>query len=175
MITHQRLLELLIYDPDTGVFTWLRRPGSDRLTNTWNSRYAGAVAGWLREGYRHIRLDGGSYLAHRLAWLWVHGSWPAALIDHINGDRADNRIANLREATQSQNVQNSRKRRNNTSGYKGVTWHEPLRKWRARISVPSKQIFLGYFTCPDEASRAYEAAARTYHGEFANTGRLGDT
>lgn len=168
MITQERLRELLDYDPETGLFVWLQRDeiaGSDKI---WNKKHAGKTAGYLSGlGYRPIKIDGHKYLAHRLAWLYVNGRWPAAFIDHINGNRADNRIANLREATQSQNQQNRGLTKHNTSGRKGVSWRRDIRKWSAQIAVSSKQIFLGYFTCPDAAAAAYEAAARKYHGEFA--------
>lgn len=168
MITQELLQELLDYDPDTGVFTWLRRPGNDRCTNSWNARYAGNRAGLVNaRGYRMIRIGGPQYRAHRLAWLYVHGEWPADQIDHINGVSDDNRIANLREATNSENCRNKGKMPNNTSGFKGVYWNKNTRKWLAGIRVSLKFIPLGYYDCPKEAAAAYAVAAAKYHGEFA--------
>lgn len=172
MITQERLRELLDYNAETGHFVWRRRLGSDRDTNAWNERFADTIAGGLNgNGYRQIRLDGCRYKAHRLAWLWVHGCWPAADTDHINGDRTDNRIANLREATRAENMRNRGANKNNTSGHKGVTWRRDVRKWHARIVVSRRHIRLGHFDTPEAAAEAYEVAANKYHGEFANTGK----
>lgn len=169
-LTREHIRELLSYDPETGQFTWLRRPGSDRCTNTWNTRFVGTVAGSINDqGYRVICIDRSDYRAHRLAWLYVSGEWPPAEIDHINGDRADNRIANLRQASRAENMRNCRKRRDNTSGRKGVSWDNRDRKWYAKIKVNSKDTYLGVFDCPDEAAAAYEAAAERLHGQFART------
>jgi hypothetical protein len=159
-ITAERLRELLHYDPATGLLTWLVNP-SPRVR-------IGDVAGRVRsDGYRIVRADGQRYLAHRLAWLHVHGEWPPHHIDHINGDPSDNRFANLRPATGSQNQANARKPRTNTSGYMGVRWHTAARKWEARIRLSGRQSSLGCFDCPAEAHAAYMAAAKKYYGEFA--------
>jgi hypothetical protein len=156
-----RLREVLSYDPETGAFTW--------LVSTARHRRIGDVAGCVKDGYRQIGIDGRRYRAHRLAWLWMTGEWPSAEIDHINGDPADNRIANLRPATSSQNKANARKRSRNTSGWKGVSWHARDRKWRAMIGVAGRQQHLGYFDCPAEAHAAYVRAAEHHFGEFART------
>lgn len=156
----------LNYNAETGVFTWKTRPGSDRHTRTWNAKYAGTIAGsfdgW---GYRKIKIDGAFYRAHRLAWLIVHGIWPRGDIDHVNGTRDDNRLVNLREATPSENNQNQRLRRDNTSGFRGVT-ADPGRRsrtWKAEIRIDGRARNLGRFVTPDAASRAYEAAADVLH------------
>jgi hypothetical protein len=106
-------------------------------------------------------------MAHRLAWLWVHGRWPGCEIDHINSDGLDNRIQNLREATHAQNQRNQSKRSDNTSGLKGVSWHKRGKKWKAQICHMGKWHALGLYDCSEEAHKAYVAAAHRFHGEFA--------
>lgn len=153
-ITVERLRELLDYNPVTGVFKW--RP-------TLKMRRKGLVAGTQHtKWYWHIRVDKRWYLAHRLAWLYVYGRWPADEIDHINGVRFDNRIANLREATTTQNRQN---RKPKVAGLKGVQKY--YHRWRARIYVSGKCIWLGSFTTQEAASAAYREAAIKHYGEFA--------
>jgi hypothetical protein len=161
MITAERLRELVNYNSDTGVFTHVRRRGVK----------AGAVAGCLRGpgDYRVMQAGGRQYLAHRLAWLYVTGSWPAAEIDHINGDKADNRFANLREATSSQNKWNAGASSRNKLGLKGVAFHKKSGRWRAIIGKDNKSITIGYFATPGEAHAAYCTAAERLHGDFART------
>jgi hypothetical protein len=163
MITAERLRELLAYDPETGVFTW--------LVARSNHIKVGDIAGWLNgeEGYTRIKVDGHPYMAHRLAWLHVTGSWPVTQIDHVNCTRDDNRWTNLREATQSQNAANVRIRgKTKASGFKGV--HRHGRRWKAVITKDGRNTSLGYFDAPEEAHAAYVKAAREYHGEFARAG-----
>jgi hypothetical protein len=152
-LTVDRLHYLLNYDGATGEFTWrVKRRGCAQ----------GSRAGCrMKSGYDIIRLDNMLHLAHRLAWLHTTGSWPAHQIDHINGDRADNRISNLREATNIENAHNRRKRRNNKSGYAGVRVES--HKWLAEIKVNYKPIRLGLFATPEEASEAYQKARKKYH------------
>lgn len=154
-------LSRIHYAPDTGVFTWVR-PASRRVQ-------AGQEAGWLNDsGYVLVSLDGIKYRAHRLAWRIVYGYWPKNQIDHINGDRTDNRIVNLREATDAQNRQNTRKRVDNKSGYVGVYYASWANAWRAEIRVAGKQRKLGYFATPELAHAAYakaKAEVHTFHLE----------
>lgn len=110
---------------------------------------------------------GKSYKAHRLAWLYMHGELPDKSIDHINGLKTDNRIANLRLATNAQQKQNRPRNLNNSSGYKGVARAET--KWRARINANGRHYYLGRFDTPEDAHNAYVAAAHRLHGEFART------
>lgn len=155
---------LLLYNPDTGIFTWKVSPNSNVP--------AGRVAGTKRgAGYWAIRMNGGAYQAHRLAWVVMTGEPPSHDIDHINGIRDDNRWANLRSATMSQNCANSTKQRNNCTGYKGVSTltHSPNR-WQAQIHINGKNNYLGIFTSPELAHEAYMKAAREAHGEFATDG-----
>ena len=102
-------------------------------------------------------------MAHRLAWFYVYGAWPNGDLDHINGDKLDNRIANLREATRKQNMQNVRQHKHNTSGVKGVAWHSQRNKWRAYIFVDYRQIHLGLFDTKEAAAAARMNAEEIYH------------
>jgi len=159
MITQDRLKELLSYDSDTGLLTWLvdRNAGS----------YAGDIAGTLmNKGYIHIKVDGSLYLGHRLAWLYCHGYLPS-MLDHIDGDRVNNKLSNLRIADRFQNAHNAVKRIDNTSGFKGVGLHTLTGKWRARIRFRNTRKSLGLYDTPELAYEAYCKAADTLHGEFA--------
>jgi hypothetical protein len=159
-LTAERLRELLHYDPNTGEFRW-------RVAK--KGMYAGTVAGCHNrygDGYRLIGIDGRLYREHRLAWLYMTGAWPTHEIDHINGDRVDNRFCNLQEATPTENRRNSRKRVNNTSGYKGVSWDSTKGLWKARITVGRKEKFLGRFSSPERAYIAYIFATWDHHGDF---------
>ena len=162
-LTADRLRQLLSYDASTGIFT-------RRISQT-NRVKVGDIAGSPNQkGYINIMVDGRLYPSHRLAWLYVHGEWPRAQIDHINGTKTDNRIANLREATNSQNMQNMRTARSdNTSGLLGVRWHKRDKRWHARIMVDGKARHLGSFGSSDDAQAAYLAAKRQLHdfGEVA--------
>lgn len=157
MLTAERARELLRYDPNTGHLSWKEQrrgaipPGQPIRT--------------LSHGYVVVCVDYQRCLAHRLIWLMVHGRWPERQIDHINGNRSDNRIANLREATALQNLRNSAKRKNNTSGYKGVSFEKRTKKWIARIKLDAKRLHIGSFDTPEEAHLAYCAAAATHFGE----------
>ncbi len=154
-------LSRIKYDPDTGDFTWVC-PASRRVS-------AGQKAGWLNDsGYVLISLGGVKYRAHRLAWRIVYGYWPSDQLDHINGNRADNRIANLREATDAQNRQNTAKRIDNKSGYVGVYYAPWANAWRAEIRVAGVRRKLGYFSAPELAHAAYskaKAELHTFHPE----------
>lgn len=151
-------METLDYDPATGVFTWKPRPDGPAK---WNTRYAGKQAGQvIPAGYRVIAIDTKAHYAHRLAWLWVHGEWPAIKIEHRNRRKDDNWIDNLRLATNSQNGTNK-------NGVLGVTFYKPTQKWRARIMRDKREIYLGYFLTKEEAIIARNKAATELHGEFA--------
>lgn len=168
MITRERLMELLDYDPETGIFVW-------RVARNSRTR-AGSIAGAVAThstGYqcRRIGIDGRSYLAHRLAWLYLHGRWPVDQIDHIDNDSLNNRIANLREARHAENMRNRGAQANNVSGLKGVSWDKKSRKWYAAIKCNGRMQSIGRFERIEDAASAYEATARRIHGEFANTGR----
>jgi len=165
MITQQELKSHLDYDPQTGVFYWRPREGVRR---EWNTRYAGTVAGYRAgSSYRQISLKGKSYYAHRLAWMYVYGCFPKEAIDHVNCDKDDNRIENLREATPRQNNGNMPLRKDNTSGYKGVYWNKQRRAWQVTIHYKGKSKYLGLFADIDAARGAYLEAARDRFGSFA--------
>lgn len=160
-LTHARLLEALHYDSRTGEFTCRSPRGG--------TRGVGASAGTTRkDGYRNIRLDGHMVLAHRLAWFYVNGKWPSHHLDHVDGDRSNNRINNLREASPKQNAANVKVHRDNRSGLKGV--HRNGRRWRAEIMAGGVRQHLGYFDTQDDAHRAYQAAAAEAFGPFATEG-----
>lgn len=161
-LTRERLTELLDYNAETGVFVWKTSP---------NRRIrVGSVAGSDSHGYRQIMIDGKYYLEHRLAWLFIHGKWPKEQIDHINREPSDNRISNLREASQSQNKHNTGRYSNNKSGYKGVYWFKDTGKFAAQIIHNRKKHHLGYFTTAEEAHEAYCKAAEQLHKDFSNVG-----
>jgi len=161
MITQEILKEYLHYDPDTGFFTWLKSAGK-RVK-------AGMVAGALTsDGYIQIKLLGRVYKAHRLAWFYIAGEWPKEYIDHINGVKNDNRISNIRQATQAENMKNTVVPKTNKSGFKGVCWDKAKNKWLAQLKLYGKTKYLGLFEKPEDASLAYQNAARKYHGEFFN-------
>jgi hypothetical protein len=148
-------LDWVAYDAATGVFRWRVSRGGVR-----EGRRAGSRGS---EGYVQIQIKGKIFYAHRLAWRIAYGHWPAHQIDHINGDRADNRLVNLREATSIQNCQNMAKRSDNRSGYVGVSFHVGRQKWRAEISVGGKRRSLGYFADPVTAHTAYVQAKKQLH------------
>ncbi|MGW1422698.1 HNH endonuclease [Bradyrhizobium manausense] len=157
--TAELVRSLLDYDPLTGVFLW-------RISPSRNTP-EGSIAGADSEGYRLIRIDGGRYKAHQLAWLYMTGEWPSRQVDHRDTDRSNNRWSNLRLATTSQNKANMGRRADNKSGFKGVRWYSPTKKWNAQIRCQGKNTNLGYFPTPEEAHAAYCRAAERLFGEFA--------
>lgn len=147
----------LKYDPQTGIFT--------RLTTVGRSK-EGSEAGTEFKGYRMIGVLGKRYLAHRLAWLYVHGRFPANEIDHKNRIRSDNRIDNLREATHKQNCENMSAHSDSKYGMRGVFWHGATKTWMAQICSGGKQTRLGYYQTITEAKAAYQAAAEKLFTHF---------
>jgi hypothetical protein len=157
LLTQDRLKELLEYNPETGKFVRL-------ISRTSSPK--GAVIGSLHsQGYLTVWIDGLHHKCHRLAWLYVHGRWPVAMIDHINGIKSDNGIANLREATASQNLQNraTAYSNNKSSGILGVYWHEQAGKWQAKITLDGKSKSLGLYHEKEQARAAYLAAKAARH------------
>ncbi len=157
-LTHARLLELVHYNPETGEFTRLekgRRPNGNGKTGSRSGK-----------GYVALRVDSKRYLAHRLAWFYVHGEWPSEL-DHINLDKTDNRIANLRLATRALNNANTVPR--GKSGFKGVV--AAYGRWRAGLTFNGSFHYLGLYDTPEEAHAAYRVAAEKAFGSFARMER----
>lgn len=158
-----------------GVLTWKVRPashfGAQRAHAVWNCRYAGKQAGWVdARGARHLAfVIGGKAIgthAHRVVWAMTTGEWPSSEIDHADGDPSNNSPANLRLATRAQNLANTKRRSDNTSGFKGVFEYAPG-KWRAWIKREGKRRHLGVFATAEAASAAYASAARQSSGAFA--------
>ena len=160
--TAERVRELLVYDPDTGVFTW-RANRSNCLAGTQagGTTHAG--------GYRLIGIDGTKYLAHRLAWLYVTGAWPEEEIDHIDGQTDNNRFINLRPASRVQNAQNAKRDVGATSKHPGVCWGINRQKWSAKIRVgDGKKMFLGRYDDEVPAALIYQIAREIYHPYAVN-------
>lgn len=165
--TQAYLRQILQYDEETGVFTWRVRLPQSQIRNLWNRRYAGKEAGHIMpSGYSTIRLKPRHFYAHQLAWFYVYGEWPTCDIDHINMERSDNRISNLRKATRSQNKGNVKAHPRNTSGTRGVVWDKHRQKWRAQIMINGRQTNLGRYDTFADAKKAFDQAAIPHWGEF---------
>lgn len=158
---HHLLLNLLRYDPTTGIFRWAETRGGFAKE--------GDIAGSIQShGYRHIRVFGHIYKAHRLAWFYVYGVWPSKSIDHADLNRDNNAISNLREATRQENAANSAIRSNNKSGFKGVCYMRGYKNgWVAQINEGGKRRRIGYFPTPELAHAAYCEAASAQFKHFA--------
>lgn len=161
-LNQRELKRLLKYDPDTGIFT--------RLIS-WTKYYpVGSIAGRTsKDGYLRISVHRVVYASHRLAWFYVHGVWPLGNIDHIDMNKKNNRIDNLREANLFENARNKEKTITNKSGYKGVAKNTKCNTWRSTITANRKTIYLGSFNNKEDAAIAYDKAAIRLHGEFART------
>ncbi len=161
-LTQEYLKSILYYNEDTGNFTWL---------DTKNARQRGCV-GWFAGGkasdYIRIGVNGKSHMAHRLAWLYVTGSWPEDEIDHINNVGEDNRFSNLRCCSHAENMRNFKTYSNNLLGVKGV--RKRGNRYEARIQVEGKPSFLGSFKTIEEAEQVIRLAREEHHGEFCNHG-----
>jgi HNH endonuclease len=155
-LTAARLRELLDYDPNTGRFIWR----SDQKRKPKPGAVAGCDDG---SGYVRISIDGSLYRAHRLAWLFTYGQWPKNDIDHIDCNRSNNAITNLRDATRSINLQNQRRARsdNKSSGLLGV--YKDAGRWKSKIRVGEDVVLLGRFDTSEEAHKAYVQAKRKLH------------
>lgn len=157
-----RLESLFIYNESSGTFTYAFTRGRFVVGTKSGSMTS--------KGYRTIMIDGRQYRAHRLVWLWHTGEWPDQEIDHINGQKDDNRFINLRLATSQQNNANRAPTRQNTSGLKGVSLNQRRGKWYAMIRMNGKNRHLGSFSTKEEAHKAYQTAALAEFGPFAYLG-----
>lgn len=172
MITAKDVEAVLTYHPETGVFIWKERSSNEmpdqRHRKSWNSKFAGREAGRISgTGYIQLLIKGKFYYAHRVAWLLMTGSWPEKYIDHINRSKTDNRLINLREATRSENLRNTKMHSDNRSGIKGVSWFPRDRLWRARLNKDGKVVYLKYFKRLADAEKAIILERNSLHGEFS--------
>lgn len=169
------LRECFALDEETGLLTWRKRPvehfSSARVAAVWNGHWAGKAAfSHCENGYRRGSLDGKTVKAHQIVYALAAGVWPEQSIDHINGDRSDNRPANLRSASTAENAKNKRRYANNTTGVAGVTRTSRGGKFEAWINIKGKQTCLGTFATIDDAADAREEAAKR-EGYHENHGR----
>ena len=160
MITAKQARALFLYDSETGLLHW-KEKGRGRRSTVGNVMDIGYLRVWIGS-----KRAGRSYQVHRLIWLLVTGRWPKGEIDHIDGDRANNRWANLRRAAHFENSANMPMHKDNSTGYKGV-FPAPNNRFKAQIMTRGKKISLGSFGSAKEAHAAYVVAAKKYHGEFA--------
>lgn len=159
MITQAEIKERLNYNPKTGIFIWIKpNPMAKKMK-------AGDVAGTKskRDGYIRIKFNGKSYLAQRLAFLWMEGRFPKHQMDHDDRDRSNNKWDNLGELTLGKNLRNKSLYKNNSSGTNGIYFEEKSGKWRARIRVNNKMIHLGRFIEKDNAIKARKEAELKYN------------
>jgi len=175
------LKAVISYKPETGKFVWLPRTpdmfeakgrrSAEGCCANWNSRYAGnpALTYIGTHGYYCGNLFGSVRLAHRVAMAIISGGWDFEYVDHINGDKLDNRACNLRACTNAQNLYNSRQRLGGHSKYKGVSWNKGNQKWVAYITVNGRNKHLGCFKDQESAAMAYNRASVDLHGQH---GRL---
>ena len=160
-MSYLKLKGELNYNPETGSLWWKKSCSGRKM-----DKPAGTIR---KDGYTQVRFKGKSYYAHVVIFMIMEGYRPRQ-VDHINGDRSDNRWCNLREACPRTNGYNSRVAKDNNSGYKGVDFRKDSGKWRARISTTFGRLEVGYFDSPEEAHKAYKEAADKYHGDFKNYG-----
>ena len=158
MLSVDELREYLRYDPDAGKLWWVKRAGRSGPNVPGSEAHAKHSLGYIC-----VRIKGRSYLAHRVAWALHHSTWPTSFVDHINGNRSDNRICNLRLANKSQNNANSKSRRLLLPKGVGTIGN----RFYAQITFKRKRYYLGLFQTPEEAHRAYQDAAKQFHGDYA--------
>jgi hypothetical protein len=165
ILTYELANSLLDYNPDTGTILWKVNIGSARIGDILRANSS--------NGYSRVGVNKHTYYTHRLAWLLYYKEWPTKLVDHIDGNKTNNSISNLRLALPSQNTYNATLSNKNTSGYKGVSKVSNSTKYMARIKdLDGKTKYLGLFLTPEEASEAYNKAAKELHGEFYKDTRI---
>jgi len=155
-LTQRKLKELVSYDRETGVFTSLRN---------------NLPIGHNHKGYLAINIEGKPQLAHRLAFLWEYGEFPPEMVDHIDGNRTNNKLVNLRACTNQQNQRNRGLSKSNRSGFKGVSWDKQLGKWRVKLTINRRTIHFGSFSCLELASLVASEAQDKYFKEFNYKGK----
>lgn len=161
----ESIKDFISYDPDTGYLTWLKSP-CRRVKE-------GAVVSSIDAyGYFVVAFRGSRWKAHRLAWFLHYGEDPPETVDHINGDRKDNRLCNLRAASRGENLKNMSVSGKGSSKYKGVSWNKAVKQWTAYISVDNKKVHLGCFSSEEEAANAYNKRATVEYGEFARLNEI---
>ena len=153
-ITADFARQVFHYDPETGRIRKFLKCGAASTRQPDNQK---------RNGYRYVEFKKQRFAAHRLAWLLHYGEWPEGILDHINRDRCDNRITNLRVATVSENAHNANLRKDNTSGHRGVGWHKKQNAWQVRIRVNGKHVWLGVFEDINDAIAARDEAEKIHH------------
>ena len=157
----ENLWEVFDVDFSNGLLFWKKQLSS-------RAKIGALVGTGDKTGYQRTYIFKNRFLVHRIIWAMKHGAWPDGMIDHINGNKSDNRIENLRLATKSQNnVNNPKPQKNNKLGVRGVSFHKGTGKFIAQLRKDKKRINLGYFNTIEEASKAYIAASQQYHGEFS--------
>ncbi len=171
--SQSRLREM--FDYVDGQLIWRERPLSDFKTlnacSVWNSRQIGKVAGSFTKSNRYwqVQIDDRKYRVHRLIFAWHHGTCPAEMqIDHIDGNKENNRVENLRLATAKENKHNVGLTARNTSGFRGVSWDKHRKKFRAEIRIGTKNKHLGSFVAAEDAAAAYAQAAELIYGDFVH-------
>jgi hypothetical protein len=155
-----RVKELLSYDADTGIVS--RKIG---VGNRWPAGPLNTMPN--SAGYLRVRIDGARCFVHRLVWVIATGAYPVGDIDHINCNKADNRLSNLRQARRSENCCNKPARKDNKAGVKGIHWDKKQKAWRAEIEFEGRRFHLGSFRSAEDAAEAYRYAALERHGRFA--------
>ncbi len=155
---HEYLKRIVNYNRETGDFSWKSSKAGRNKIPGWSDK----------DGYLHIRIDYKLWRAHRLAWLYEYGDMPNGKIDHIDRDPGNNSISNLRVVNASQNAVNCKIRSDNKSGYKGVSKRKGLNRWVARTYYNGVDIHIGYFDTPEEASEAYQAKLKEFHGVYVD-------
>jgi len=180
-ITAEFVRAILDYDPETGVLTWKRRgpdsfvsgnrQSAEHKCNAWNAKFEGRICGCVNSiGYWQVTIHNKHYLGHRIAWLWIEGSWPKDEIDHADMNSVNNRWSNLREATRAENGWNKKKKGGSGSALKGACFDRARSLWTARGRREGKTICLGRFKTEREAHEAYLEFADKNYGIFARSG-----
>lgn len=158
MLTQEKLKSLITYNAETGEFHWLTTGNGRRMDRK--------IITSKPNGYMSVVIDRKRYYLHRLAWLYTHGYFPEQVVDHINGNRSDNRLCNLREVSHSCNIRNSTTRKNNACGHTGICMDKRRNKWMTYINIGGKTKFLGYFDELNDAVERRRAAEKEHSASW---------